>query len=620
MQHPLPPASKSPTPSLILRPIFETAPSPIHHLFFSNFHSYPFVPCLSFYPLLRPSKNPHQCLMTHPALTLTATSGTVWHLTPVRPLAPQVQLVNHGDTLCVLKSIRPPSSLLSALIADADVWKSVCATDATNVVRLFDVAVDNAILHYIMEYCPAGTLASFRPERAALRCTAALSSALYVVHTTTGKAHANISADHVFIDSSGVVKLSGWGVSRVRRLSNPKRNVTERDDVRAMAGVLFEMLFGKRFDVVNNTIPNASHVSPPVHALLNTVLLNKRSVPSLMVFRYDLAGARKLVPIATPALPPVKQNRTEMLNQDLDSTRGQSVPVAPRQRRRSPSPHAPLPVPTQNRAAEVSAPRPPRVRAPSPVQTPKVNSTPPPRPPPSQSSSVQLSSDHDVEQFIRKITSGDLHSPLAEDVDTLLDAIPTSEDLPEQIFKIMFRIPISKNPLVAFKAISIMHRLLAEGPAKMTALAISNDGFLNWVETAWSRERIQNNPGKAHTYTYCFVSGEIAWYTSLLRRRVSAHGNFAQVFSTHWLARSDGLASLQNRREIFRIILEILEKASTLLRKLISATTQLRLLNIARFPCWYPTLRRPIMQYVGCMPRLIVVYNLNCDLNLKSHM
>lgn len=509
--------------------------------------------------------------MTHSpnTISLTATTGKQWSLTIIRPLSPCVQLVQQSNVYYALKSLTSLSdSLLQSLLADSDVWRAACEKDSTNIVRLFDVAIHNGILYYIMEYCPGGHIGPIRAERPALKCLSAIASALHVLLSSSNRpAHANLSSAHVYLDATNVPKIAGWGISRVKRLSNTKRRLSERDDVRAMVAMLYEMIYGMRFDVENKTLPNTPHISAPTAAIFNNILLSKNvPIPTLVGFRYDLAAARKILPGCTPALPSVDNPSARNLREDLDSKRGVQNAPSPAHLRPQRPPvilrtKQSIPVITPSPLVETSPARPPIMpMRPSvaPVVTTDVR--------------VQHTKDQAVDQFIRKVTSGDLFASNPEALEPVLDALPAADDLPENIFKVMFRIPISKNPIVAYKAIAVLHRLLVEGPAKMTAMAITNDEFLNWIETSWSRERIQNKTGKVHMYTYCFVAGEISWYTALLRRRMQVHGRFAYLFSTHWLARTDGLPALKgNRREVFRLVLEIVEKSSTLVRKVVTA-------------------------------------------------
>lgn len=442
-----------------------------------------------------------------------------------------------------------------------------------------------------MEHCPGGDLATgLRSERAALRLLAGVAAGVEAVLSAAAQpAHANLALSHVLLDANGRPKLAGWGYTRARRLANKKRRLSERDDVRALAAMLYQVMYGHRWDLNRKSWPEEPTVSDATRALIINVLSAKsKNVPELTVFRYDIAAARKLVPQCTAALAPVKSNQRQehFLGADLDSIRGLTT-----MREADESPE------------ESQGPR--MVKAPdagrNDLQRPQVNgevrsqpqiiATKGPGPIPNivKDAAVSLPSeevtDATVVDIVKRITSAEVVPFSPDDVDLLVNACTQSPDMPEQIFKVLFMLKISKNPIVAFKAIMLIHQLLAEGPAKLTALAITHDGFLSWAESEWTRERIPNKTGKPHMLSYCFDAGEVAWYMAVVRKRIVVHAKFAQVLSTHWVPRPDGLPTLQTtRREAFRSILEIVEKCNVLLRRLLAVKDPTAILKQSAVP------------------------------------
>lgn len=444
-----------------------------------------------------------------------------------------------------------------------------------------------------------------RPERSALRLVSAIASAVDVVLSTgVQSAHGNVSCEHVLIDQSGMPKLAGWGLTRYLRL-NPARPsssppspsssspqtpphatpVTERDDVVALARLLYVLLFGRPFDSSpgpqrQDSIPDHPPISSTTRTLLSSILIHSQ-IPQLHVFRYDLNSARGLLPVCAPALPPAgsSRKREQLLDADLDSVHGldrhsRAAAVLP-----PPVSAPPLASSPPNRASSLTVPPAARNSPPSeppsssdraPPLFPKLPSTATPThsPVPSPPEAQDLPEKASIDDIVRTATSADLSPPGDSLADRLIDMSTVSDDAPLQIFKVLFRLPISKNPLLAFKSVHLLHRFVAEGSAKLTAQAITNDRFLDWIESSWSRDRIQNKPGKVHTHTSCFATGEIAWYTSLIRKRCQVHAKFAESFTTHWIIRPAGSASLSSsRRDAFRTIVDVVEKCSAVLRK-----------------------------------------------------
>lgn len=356
---------------------------------------------------------------------------------------------------------------------------------------------------------------------------------------------------------------------------------TERDDVLALAQLLYFLLYGRHFDTApashrEDGLPDHPAVSSTTRTLLSSILVHCQ-IPQLHVFRYDLNAARGLLPVCGPALPPAGtgRRREQLLDADLDSVRGmdQNSRTPPLLYPRVPSPPSTLSPPIRT-SRPPTLPSPPPLPAqaslqPDPISTSDRTPASPTTPPVSSSSETQAVSEKaSVDDIVRGATVANLSPTDDLLVERLISMSAASDDAPLRIFSVLFRLPISKNPLLAFKSVHLLHRFVAEGSAKLTAQAISNDGFLGWIESSWTRERIQNKPVKSHPHTYCFASGEIAWYTSLIRKRCQVHAKYAESFTTHWIIRSAGSASFSNsRKDAFRTIVDVVEKCSAVLRK-----------------------------------------------------
>lgn len=571
-------------------------------------------------------------------IRLQAASGQTWLLNPIRPLSPSVQLTVSAENptdYFALKTLNLPSDeAVQAALQEASLWRRAYELDPTNIVRLHAIAVDKPNVYFIMEYCPGGDISSTRSERTALRILSGIAAAVDLVVTQLDQpAHANLSTSHVLLDAAATPKIAGFGMTRARRLRNPRRKISERDDVKAIVAILYEMLYGTRYDVSRPLLPEEPSVSKLTAALIKNILFQKnRPPPDVTLFRYSLAAARRLVPSCTPALAPVvNHRREEFLDLDLNSTRGLS---ATDRTSSDPLTKAILVPPTSSSSQGSRAMRNTRPAA-SPTPPISGSATPPAIVVPVSNSSnsssqlhgstistIDLGSDSAIDEVLRTATAGDLNPSAIDEVDRLLEACSQYEALPDKVFKVLFKLPISKNPSVAFKVITLIHRLIAEGPAKLTALAITNDGFLSWIESSWSRERIQNKTGKVHAHSFCFEAGEISWYTAMIRKRIEVHGKFAQVFSTHWVARPDGLSSLDwTRRDAYRLVLDVIEKCSTILQTIVTAKDGGAPLKFSAVPilvaevakayhaiCWlYSTSNGPLKQEL--QPELAVAHN-----------
>lgn len=506
-------------------------------------------------------------------LNLRATSGREWRLRRLRPLTPNVQLVQdvaypNGPPLTLKTVLVPDDEAIRIAMDDVSVWRRAAKADPRNILPLFDVVIQRKHMYFISPYCPGGDLCVQCPERDALRHAAAIAAAVETIIGTCGQtAHGNLSPSNIFLDHVAIPKVAGWGATRGRLFSHASTAPTERDDVFAIAAILYAMLYGHDFDFQqrDNSIPDDPPVSDLTKKLLHAILV-ERCIPDLIVFRYDIAAARGLVPASGPALTPIIDRRRErILDSDLNSNRGfeTSTPFA-------------LP------ASSAVTSTPSRGPSPSPT-TPTQRQQPlsPPNPPSRESeNSVSMSAEptssantaavdaSDLEELVRTATTTELTACNPSVIDNLVESCAGKDDSADRIFKVLFKLPISKNPIVAFKVMTLIHRLVSEAPAKLTTLCVEHDGFLGWVESSWSQERIQNKNGRVHMHTGGFSVGEISWYASLIRKRCSALVNLASAFTAHWMIRPGAMEALSTRRrEPFRIVLRVLEGASSILRK-----------------------------------------------------
>lgn len=380
----------------------------------------------------------------------------------------------------------------------------------------------------LIEYCPGGSL-SPRPERSALRVIASVAAVLQYFLSLGHNAHANLSSTHVLLDARGAIKLGGFGYTRARRIAT-RPNLSETDDVRALTAILYELLTGNIFDP-NGVVVLPDDLSPLTVNLIRSVLFVKQKfVPELTVFRYDLAAVRRFVPECAQMTRAVK-GHSAVEKEEVDESHVSDGDT---------------PSHTQSLHAVESA----DVDGGG-VVVDDINSE------------VAVG-------IMRKSTNDDVVALAQEDVDVVVRACAKDDELPDNIFKFLFTLQISKNPIVAYKAVTLLHYLLAEGTAKLTASAITHDGFLKWAEGAWTRERIHGKLRKTNGCAQYFAEGEIAGYIGLLRKRIVVHAKFAKVLSTHWVPRVDGLTSTDtSRTEAVSAVLEIVQDCQALLRSLL---------------------------------------------------
>lgn len=424
-------------------------------------------------------------------------------------------------------------------MSEVSLWQNI---SHPAILKLQDVFVQNLTVHLLTEYCAGGHISS-RPERAALRAIASVAAALQHFLSLGHSAHANLSSAHILLDARGAIKLGGFGYTRARRIA-AKPNLSEKDDVRALTATLYELLVGRLFDPNNFVLPR--HLSTSTATLIRNVLLVKQKfVPELTVFRYDLTAARGFVPECSKITSAAEDSTAEedkKITATHSSTDDENA-------------HLPSSQTVESAGHEDAG------------------------------GAMDDFDTKTVLEIMGKLTNGDVVALSQEEIDIVVRACAKNDQLPDNIFKFLFTLHISKNPIVAYKTVTLLHYLLAEGPAKLTALAITHDGFLSWAEGAWVPERVHSKSRKADGYAQYFAEGEIVEYMGLLRKRVVIHAKFAQVLSTHWVPRVDGLTAVKSSRaEAVKGIVDIVQSSHALLNRLLKCVDPLATMKQAAVP------------------------------------
>ncbi len=178
-----------------------------------------------------------------------------------------------------------------------------------------------------------------------------------------------------------------------------------------------------------------------------------------------------------------------------------------------------------------------------------------------------------VEAAVSTVVEPDLNPIDLGNVAALAQQTQVQPGLVDNIFKTLFKRPLGKDPVVAFRGLALLHVLLRDGSSEVTVQSVTHDGFLGWVEASWSRERIQSRPAhKAHRLSHCFAVGELAWYAAFLRRRAAFFTTYTALFSPHWTVRGDALSHTSENHRALRSALLILEGAASVIKRIVSSS------------------------------------------------
>jgi len=465
---------------------------------------------------------------------------------------------------------------LEGLIDEAAAWRQVGLSQRgagwpRQVVELIDVFVDPADMSivFLMEFCARGMIPRQIPESDLGRVAVDVSvAAETILASDVGPCHGNIGYDTVMVGADGVYKLGGFGAGRSHVLQDPRRDLDEKYDVLCIGRLLLELMTGRRPKSTTATVPaSVNAYSPPMVDLVNAALdPNPNSRVDLTSFRERLAemmngkGQGEEVHVTDRASRWTKPS----LGRDEFSTGVVSDPGAS----------------TNSIDSEYPG------RKPSLMDVLK-------DPPASVASKVSKDATFSekpsqaVAEFVDKVTDEQATGLNFGALKQITQILQQNED-PNLIFKKLFKRPISKQPIVAFKSLCLIHHLMVSGPAEFIFLALRQDKFLEWVQSSWSRQAIQDSTD-AHPDAFLFAGGEIAFFAAFLRMKARFHHRSQGVWNGDWSRTSqvteDGKDPLTGRqRKILGGILEVLETAEELVLRLLAAQDSGRAVKIACTP------------------------------------
>lgn len=185
---------------------------------------------------------------------------------------------------------------------------------------------------------------------------------------------------------------------------------------------------------------------------------------------------------------------------------------------------------------------------------------------------VARATERNVDRLVEGIDIAPAFNALLADLEADGAAVSSS------VFKSLFRKPISKDPLSAMRALTMIHNLLLDGPEAMLASVRKNDKFMSWTETSWMGEAVNakcnENPdgldAEVLSRLRCFQGGEISFYAALLRRKATFHQLAAGGFTGRWdrtgainpQTQRDVLGT--RRRKVIQGMADVVEMASEL--------------------------------------------------------
>jgi len=471
--------------------------------------------------------------------TLVGASGKTWKLkvgqamrssAPVDGLyASEVRVVKDTETKTpyVLKRVSDSGGqLMEALINEAATWRKIgigAAGWPRNVVELVDVFVDREqrSVGYLMEYCSGGHIQRRGVNQAIIVSTViSVCEGLRAAYDAGVAVHGNVCYSSVFSNASGDVKVCGFGAARRVYLDDAMDEGGSAADVRAIGALVYEMIDGRppaRSGAVHLPPEAATVLAPELLETLNRALSSKaRSRPSFDEL-FDLFCAirdgRKTSAgsAAEPAPRAAARTASSSVLQAVRST----GPSASREADKTGSGPGPnrgaslrdMVAKKKAKPGEKSRAQPERAQmhnAPSAMSfgaaSPFAN--------PAEASNT-------MESMITRATSerDEPFDPASLKwlvIDFKRDEARAALD----VYKVLFKRPISKDATVAFRSLSFVLWLMHEFPVSFLDASLKQDKFLEWVQGSWPA-------GAAGAGD--FEHGEISLFAAYLRMKTRFH-------------------------------------------------------------------------------------------------
>lgn len=186
---------------------------------------------------------------------------------------------------------------------------------------------------------------------------------------------------------------------------------------------------------------------------------------------------------------------------------------------------------------------------------------------------VSRAVERNVDRLVEGTDIGPTFAALLSDLDADPGVVGPS------IFKALYKKPVSKDPLCATRAFTMLHNLMLDGPEAMLAVVRGKDKFLQWAESSWDRNTVQTKLDEegAHQSIRNFAQGELAFYVAFLRRKARFHQLAANSLTGRWdrtgVTNAEGRDVLESRRrKVVNGITDLVEMASELGSLFASAT------------------------------------------------
>ncbi|KAA8499808.1 Serine/threonine-protein kinase STY46 [Porphyridium purpureum] len=486
-------------------------------------------------------------------------------------------------------------------------------------------------------------------EGMVLRIVSQVVSALHFVHESGCSVHGNVSAQTVFVAKGPgpSVKLGGFGISRSHRLAAmaDSAKASPATDVFLVGALLCHLAYGElplelqqavdaEFEgrVISESInlPKSGLMKNRIRAIAKKCLERKpKNRLSMSALKYEIMASSGILPLENEnqLAPPLDFEAPSSLAKrrsakESDVAKGRSgktlAEIAAAEDAKALSP---VPIEDSRRASKRSASQGSAPRASLQARNSKANLTPilvdgenpnsalDTAMTPAEVSDVRPSQHEDetktknglllgdfkrnkgMEQPVNKATEFDREAPSSRHVHLVILEIRERKSGSAELYKALYKRPMTKSPTIAFKSFNLIHRALLEGPPSFLEVSRSQKPFFDWIASVWSKDRVQTRAEKSpSSLARCFLSNEILDYASFIQAKIKFHSDYVDAFEPNWsrrVTRVDGTDPLLGKkRVIITQILSLMEANERFLNSLLSTKDECRACKVAAVPCF----------------------------------
>mmetsp|Transcript_6895 Transcript_6895/g.14210 ORF Transcript_6895/g.14210 Transcript_6895/m.14210 type:complete len:1258 (-) Transcript_6895:1935-5708(-) len=179
-----------------------------------------------------------------------------------------------------------------------------------------------------------------------------------------------------------------------------------------------------------------------------------------------------------------------------------------------------------------------------------------------------------LDVMITKFSESELDPASASLLASIVVEIKERKSAASEVYKLLHKKPISKEPITAFKILSLLYITLCEAGDEFCEVTRKQHEFLEWAEACWTKERVSKKLMKsAHSHAQYFARGEVSLLAGLIALKASLHEDNPCGFSPSWSrSSSPRRTDASECRALVLSVLPLLERVETLVSVLVFST------------------------------------------------